>query len=208
MLTCTNLNLENNNGAVFLNMGFTLLPGSLLVVKGANGSGKTCLLKMIAGLIAYTNGTITWNKINIDDDIHAFRQNLCYIGHDNALKGELTVFDNLQFWCELKNQPELLMPAIHHFHLQNILDMSVGSLSIGWQRKVDLARILLSPTNLWLLDEPEINLDQTGKNLLMDLIKTRVRERGIVIIASHGLNDLAYANYLNIEDFADDKNLT
>jgi len=201
MLTCQNLSLENNYGIVFKNIGFTLLPGSLLIIKGANGSGKTCLLKMLVGLIEHGIGKILWNKIDISEDLQSFQQNVCYIGHNNALKKELTVFENLDFWCKLKGLPELLLPAIHHFNLHDILDVNIESLSIGWQRKVELARLLLSQTNLWLLDEPEINLDKNAQDLLMDLIKVRVRERGIVIIASHGLDDLPYATYLDIRGF-------
>jgi heme exporter protein A len=201
MLTCQNLSLENNNGFVFKNIGFTLLPGSFLIIKGANGSGKTCLLKMLVGLIPYNAGQVLWNNINVDDDLRSFQQNVCYIGHDNALKKELTVFENLDFWCKLRGFQELLLPAIHHFKLHDILDVTVESLSAGWQRKVELSRLLLSQTNLWLLDEPEINLDKNAQDLLMDLIKVRVRERGVVIIASHGLDNLPYANYLDICGF-------
>ena len=69
MLTCQNLSLENNYGIVFKNIGFTLLPGSLLIIKGANGSGKTCLLKMLVGLIEHGIGKILWNKIDISEDL-------------------------------------------------------------------------------------------------------------------------------------------
>ena len=65
MLTCQNLSLENNYGIIFKNVGFTLLPGSLLIIKGVNGSGKTCLLKMLVGLIGYGIGKISWNNIDI-----------------------------------------------------------------------------------------------------------------------------------------------
>lgn len=201
MLTCQNLSLENNYGIIFKNISFTLLPGSLLIIKGANGSGKTCLLKMLVGLIGCDVGKISWNNIDINQDLQSFQQNICYVGHNNALKKELTVFENLDFWCKLKGCPELFLPAIYHFKLHDILDVTVESLSAGWQRKVELARLLLSPTNLWLLDEPEINLDKNAQDCLIDLIKVRVRERGIVVIASHGLDNLPYANYLDIQGF-------
>ncbi len=201
MLSCTSLSLENNKGFIFKNVSFSLLPGSLLVVNGANGRGKTCLLKLLVGLIDHKPGKILWNQIDISQDLQLFQQNVCYVGHDNALKSELTVLENLDFWSQLRGDVELLLPAIAHFRLQDVLDVRVESLSTGWQRRVELARLLLSRTNLWLLDEPEINLDKEANNLLMDLIKVRIRERGIVIIASHSLDNLSYANYLNIEDF-------
>jgi len=201
VLTCQNLSLENNYGIIFKNVGFTLLPGSLLIIKGANGSGKTCLLKMLVGLIEHKAGKISWNNIDINKDLQSFQQNVCYIGHNNALKKELTVFENLDFWCKLRGSNELFLPAIYHFKLHNVLDLNVESLSAGWQRKVELARLLLSQTNLWLLDEPEINLDKIAQDLLIDLIKVRVRERGIVVIASHGLDGLPYVNYLDIQGF-------
>lgn len=201
MLSCTNLTLKNNDGYVFKDVNFTLLPTSLAVVRGGNGSGKTSLLKVIIGLISQTKGEVFWNNININEDLNAFRQNVTYIGHGVALKPELTVMENLNFWCKIYKGEELLNAALQYFNLTNILDVPVSALSAGWQRRVDLVRLLLAKANLWLLDEPEINLDQEAKELLTNLVQVRIRDGGVVVIASHNFDDLTNANYINIEDF-------
>ena len=205
MLTCQNLTLTNNYKSIFANCSFTAFPGSLIIIQGPNGSGKTCLLKMITGIINLIPNKISWNKIDICEDIHAFNSNTSYIGHSNSLKPELSVLENLEFWAKLRGYKELLLPAVAYFQLEQIVNIEVGSLSAGWQRRVELAKLLVTNTNLWLLDEPEINLDKQAKDLLLNLIKVKIQERGIVLIASHNFKDLPFANYLNLQDFKDEK---
>ena len=201
MLTCQNLSLANNIGSIFSNLSFSILPASFMAIRGKNGSGKTSLLKMILGLIDHNSGNISWNKINILEDIFLFRQNVCYIGHKNALQLDLTVLDNLKFWCSLRGEKELLKPAIRYFMLDDVLDIKISLLSEGLKRRIELTKLLLYRTNLWLLDEPEVNLDNFSRDLLTNLIKIRVKEGGIVMMATHNFNELKEECCLNIEDF-------
>lgn len=202
MLTCNNLTLSNGIIYLFKNLSFTLLPASLLIVRGANGSGKTNLLRMIIGRLAMDKGgSIHWNDVNIKEDICSFNLNTSYISHANALKKNLTVLENLEFWCRLSGAMELLMPAIHYFQFGCVLDMQVGHLSSGWQRKVELSKLMLSNAHLWVLDEPEANLDKESRDRLLNLIQIKVREGGVVIMASHGFSDVGFASYLDIADF-------
>jgi heme exporter protein A len=201
MLTCQNLSLSNNIGNIFHNLSFSTLPGSFIAIRGKNGSGKTSLLKMILGRVDHSHGHIFWNKINILDDILLFRQNICYIGHKNALHPDLTVAHNLKFWCDLRGEAELLEPAMRYFLLDDLADIKVSLLSEGLKRRVELAKLLLYKTNLWLLDEPETTLDSSSRELLVNLIKIRVREGGVVIMATHGFQELKDEFCLNIEDF-------
>lgn len=201
MLTCQNLSLSNNIGHIFSDLSFSLLPGSLLTIKGKNGSGKTSLLKMILGLIECDTYKISWNKIDIFENILLFRQNICYIGHKNALQENLTVLENLKFWCQLKGEEELIKPAIKYFVLNDILDIKVSLLSAGLKRRVELSKLLLYRTHLWLLDEPETNLDNLSQTLLENVIKIRIKEGGIVLMATHNLKILNVETCLNLEDF-------
>jgi heme exporter protein A len=202
MLSCKELTLKNNYNVVFRKLSFTALPGSLIVVNGGNGSGKTCLFKMILGLIPESGGKITWNDIDIKEDINMFRQNISFISAQNAIKDEMTVYDNLKFWVDWRGEKELLTSAIRYFRLDDLLDMQVSGLSSGQKRRVELAKLLIAPTNLWLLDEPDTNLDNKTRNRLIHLIKVRVNEGGVVIMATHNNNDLGFGNFIRMEDFA------
>ena len=202
MLTCQNLSLANNIGTIFSNLNFSVLPGSLLAITGKNGSGKTSLLKMILGLLENKSGKIFWNNINILEDILLFRQNICYIGHFNALQDNLTVIENLKFWCGFRGEQDLIQPAIRYFLLNDIQDIKVSLLSEGLKRRVELTKLLLYRTHLWLLDEPETNLDNLSKDLLNNLIKIRVKEGGIVLVATHSNEITKKTPPLNLEDFS------
>lgn len=116
MLSCINLSLILNNKPIFSDFSISLLPGSIYILKGVNGSGKTSLLKVIAGLIKPNSGEITWNNKLLDED--QYYKNISYLGHENAVKDSLTVLENLSLWAELKNNTLLLNPAIAHFKLQ------------------------------------------------------------------------------------------
>ena len=199
MLSCHNLTLQNDLKIVFRNVGFTALPGSLIVIEGSNGSGKSSLLRMITGRITDHGGEITWNKINIFSDIQAFNSNTTYIGHGNALKSELTVLQNLKFWNSLRGLKEMLSPGVSYFNLEEILHTEVGLLSAGWRRKVELTKLLLTSSSLWLLDEPEVNLDAHSRELLLNLVIAKTQSQGVVIVASQGFWKMPFASYVNLE---------
>ena len=201
MLSCINLSLTNNLGVVFSGLGFTALPGSFMAIRGKNGSGKTSLLKMILGKVDCGEGVIKWNNIDINEDINLFRENVCYIGHENALCYDDTVLENLKFWCRFRGEKELLAPAISYFLLADFLDIKVSLLSAGLRRRVELAKLLLYRTYLWLLDEPEVNLDDFSQNLLMNLLKIRVREGGVVMMVTHGFKEIKAESCFDITSF-------
>lgn len=162
-----------------------LLPGEVLVLQGPNGCGKTSLIKAIAGILPIPDGQVHFcgHRIKNPSD---FENRLLYIGHKNALKEEATVLENLEFWALTGGKGMLLNAAVHYFSLDRYRDARVGELSAGWQRRVALARLLLSDAALWLLDEPYVNLDREGQELLSSLIKSRTQSGGGVIMSSHG----------------------
>lgn len=159
--------------------------GELMVVQGSNGSGKTTLLRMVAGLIRPTEGDITWCGEAIHDVSERLHQ-IAYVGHKNALTMSLSVLDNIVFWSKIYNNEELVAAAIHFFDLERFADMPVCALSAGWQRKVALSRLILTPAKLWLLDEPTSHLDEESVSLLDSLLTTRKEQGGVILVSLHG----------------------
>jgi heme exporter protein A len=201
MLTFQNLGYFRNHKKIFEQLGFTLSLNSGLLLTGKNGSGKTSLLKIIAGLIKPSSGQILWD----DQDVQEFYEQYCsdiqYIGHKNFLKTHLTVLDNLLFYAGLSGAAMLVPAAIKYFQLQDIADTEIYKLSQGWQKRVLLAKLLCCPATIWLLDEPTNNLDSDGKKLLFNLISSRIRDGGMVIIATHDHMLLPLGQQLCLEDF-------
>lgn len=171
-----------------------LNPGEVLVLQGPNGCGKTTLLKVIAGIHPLSEGSI------------AFAPNtLCFVGHRHALKEGATVSENLHFWASLNQKKMLLPAAIGFFSLQRYLHERVEELSAGWQRKVALSRLIFTDAKLWLLDEPYVNLDKEGQELLSGLVRSRTQSGGAVILSSHGTfmpKAASGVKLLNMENFA------
>ena len=205
MLTINKINYNRNRQQIIYNLGFSTGLGSCLVLKGKNGSGKTTLLKIIAGLNEIEskddNNQLLWNNNLISEIKEDFYNDVNYIGHENSLKLDLSIFDNLLFYTRI-NKTELLIPsAIRYFELDNLIDVEVRKLSAGIRKKVALCLLLCCPSTIWLLDEPTINLDSKAKQKLFNLVSTRIKENGIVIIASH--DDLFdnIAAKVNLDDF-------
>lgn len=189
MLSCLNLSLELQGNLIFKNFSLSLLPGAIYVLKGANGIGKTSLLKTIAGLLEPTNGEVLSNI------------SMSYLGHENAVKLDLTVIENLEFWANLNDTQLLLFPAMAQFKLFDVEDIECKYLSSGWQKRISLARMVLSNTKLWLLDEPETNLDEEGREFLLKLLQVKIASGGMAIIASHNLDYYKNIPIISLEDF-------
>lgn len=203
MLSCLNLGLKLHNKNIFNEVSFSLLPGSIYILKGPNGSGKTTLLKTIAGLIDNNMGNIFWNNKKIDYEEY-YRDIVGYLGHENAIKNDLSVIDNLSLWASLKDTYLLIEPSMAYFKLTNIAEEKCKLLSSGWKKRVALARMVVSNTKLWLLDEPEANLDEEGKELLLKLLQVKISSGGIAIIASHDSTCYNKIPSINISDFKND----
>jgi heme exporter protein A len=203
MLTVDNLSFFKDNKKIFSNLGFSVSVGSVLIVKGKNGCGKTSLLKIIAGISKASSGKILWGEKDVENFRDDFNGDSQFIGHKNFLKPELSVLQNLKFYAKISDTEMALESAINFFNLKKIAHQKVKTLSAGWQKKVMLAKLLACPATLWLLDEPTVNLDVDGKEKLRDLIKTRIKEDGLVIITGHDdfLSDFGIK--INLEEFTD-----
>ncbi len=202
MLTVDNLSLFKDDKKIFAGLSFSVSINSALIIKGKNGCGKSSLLKILAGISEATSGEILWGGENIKNFRDDFNGDSQFLGHKNFLKSELTVAENLRFYSRLNATEQAFEPALKFFGLENLADKKVKTLSAGWQKRVILAKLLACPSTIWFLDEPSVNLDLEGKEKLRDLIKTRIKEDGLVIMATHDEAFFDLGPKLNLEDFA------
>ena len=172
---------------VFSDLRFSLSAGDSLLLTGQNGSGKSTLLRLMAGLGQPSSGGLFWNSQNIRHDLITHFERLNYVGHLTGVKLVLNVEEDLSFWMTLHNDydSEVIDYALDHFALLKQKDIPIRFLSSGQKRKLALARLLVRPSRIWLLDEPTIGLDQSGIYSLEKIIQDHRAKDGIVIVASH-----------------------
>jgi len=158
------------------------------MLEGHNGSGKTTLLRALCGLYMPDQGEILWDGITTKKQDEAFRSELLYLGHLNAIKPDLTVLENLRFNTLLageKVSEDELMEALDTIGLYAFEDIPSSQLSQGQKRRVALARLLVSKATLWILDEPFVALDIAAVELLQSIIAKHVDNGGMVILTTH-----------------------
>lgn len=188
MFTATDLACSRGERRLFEGLAFDLLPGEWLHVKGENGSGKTTLLRTLVGLSPPDAGSVRWRGVPTRDCADDFRRALAYIGHQAALKDELTPLENLQLALALDgvdSDEDACTDALHCLGLQGREDLPARHLSVGQKRRVLLARLLLRPAELWVLDEPFSALDQAAVELLGTLIDGHLQRGGVAVLTSH-----------------------
>lgn len=184
MLSLTSVCINTNEAELIKNLSITFLPNIIAYFRGKNGCGKTSLLRAIAGIKKVSSGQITFGKNNTP--IEEFPKPYCiYIGHKTGVKPELTVIENIEFWAQTYNSPELVSDSIIYFQLEEYIHRKCYTLSAGQQQKVALAKLVACSVQVWLLDEVEHNLDSSSKQLLTKLLISKANNGGIIIASSH-----------------------
>ena len=185
MLQVSNLTCARGGRQLFSGVGFAVAAGGLLHLKGGNGVGKTSLLRILCGLSSQDAGDIRWNGAPADA---GYRSNLLYLGHQNALQEALTVEENLQFYAALSGQApdaQKTAAALGQLGVRACQHRLVRHLSQGQKRRVALARLLMTPARLWILDEPFVALDQQAIESLSAVVGQHLQGGGMVILTSH-----------------------
>ena len=201
-LAVSNLKCVRGERLLFDGLGFRLDSGQLLHLRGANGAGKTSLLRLLCGLSRPEAGQILWNATPIDVQAEVFRQNLFYLGHHNALQEALTVDDNLAFYAALAGaEPNAADTgsALERMGLRGCQRRLVRHLSQGQKRRVALSRLMLNRASLWVLDEPFVALDQNSITLLAGVIAAHLRGGGMAVLTSHQQVDIPGATAQALE---------
>ena len=184
-LIIDNISYQINQKAIINNFGICLKPSSILIIKGNNGSGKTTILELIAGLKKPNSGHIIYRDCNIKDLGGHYLSQISYIGHQDFFKPNLTIQENLEFYSKFSDTTMLIKAALKYFSLEKLADIKISNLSKGQKKKAHLAKLLCYPSNIWLLDEPGVNLDQEGKKQLFNLISTKTCDDSIIILSTH-----------------------
>ena len=184
---------------VLAGVTFTLSPGESMLLRGPNGAGKSSLLRLLAGFLAPSAGALSWGGRPALEDRAEHRARLHLIGHSNAIKGALTVRENLGFAAAVAGAPAAhLDGALAGFELAALADVPAAYLSAGQQRRLALARLLATPRPLWLLDEPDAGLDAANRAHLARAVAAHRAEGGIAVIATHGDVDVAAPHVLEL----------
>lgn len=194
---------------VFAHLSFALGPGEAILLVGPNGSGKSSLLRLLAGLLHPATGGLFRKERPISEEPETHAAMVRYVGHLDAVKPVLSVAESLVFWGALlglsQRQAEVATAeAIACFGLEPLADAPGRLLSAGQKRRVSLARLLLGASDLWLLDEPTIALDQRAAAVLAMVMAAHRARGGMVVLSTHAEVDIPQARQLDMRDFAVD----
>lgn len=188
MLEVSNLACSRGDHRLFSELSFTLSAGQIMQVQGANGSGKTSLLRALCGFLMPDEGKISWRGENIRELDEEYYAEMMYLGHLNAIKDELSGLENLRISAGLSgvelNEKEAV-DALRRMGLKGREMLPTKVLSQGQRRRVALARMLVNDAKLWILDEPLAALDVGAVALIQEIIATHLSKQGMVIFTTH-----------------------
>ncbi|NML45693.1 cytochrome c biogenesis heme-transporting ATPase CcmA [Ramlibacter sp. G-1-2-2] len=192
-LAACGLSLHRGGRQLLAGLDLALGPGELLQVCGANGSGKTSLLRVLAGLLAPAAGTLSWQLLPVRGGDARYQRCIGYLGHADGLSADLDAFENLAYAQRLAGaRPDRAeaLRALRDFGVDEAGGTPLRRLSQGQRRRIALARLVLLARPLWLLDEPLAALDAAATACFTSQLATHLRAGGLAVVATHQLLDL------------------
>ena len=181
-LSASGLQCIRGSREVFAGVDFTLGAGQALAVTGRNGSGKSSLLRLIAGLLPAASGRLA---LAGGDAERSIGEQAHYLGHQDALKSSLSVAENLRFWIDYLGGEGDAKPALAAVGLDSLAALPAAYLSAGQRRRLSLARLVAIDRPIWLLDEPASTLDAAAQSALSNLMREHLGEGGMIVAATH-----------------------
>lgn len=200
-LEAVKLSCVRGDRLVFEALEFTLVPGEVLQLVGANGSGKTSLLRLLSGLALPYAGTVRWDGRDVHQQRLFWHRNLCVIGHLSGVSASLTARENLAVAVALGagGLHANVVEALGVVGLSTCIDTLAARLSAGQRQRIALARLVMSKAPVWLLDEPLTALDLDGKRLVESLLRTHTSRGGLAVLATHQPVDSSNLNVRNFQ---------
>lgn len=186
---------------MFEGLSFSLEAGDALLLTGPNGSGKSSLLRLLAGLLTPLDGQICVNSTPVHEDIEGHRANTAYLGHLDPIKPTLTVLESARFWATMLGTLDRVDAALATLNLSDLAAAPGRVLSSGQRRRLSLTRLLLSPADLWLLDEPTVGLDTRAVASVEQMVAEHRAKGGVVVLSTHIEFKLPGAKTLDLGDF-------
>ena len=188
-LEARDLSCIRDDRLLFEALNFELKPGEALLLEGKNGSGKTSLLRILCGFREPDSGQVSWCGEAIDES--SYFAEMAYVGHLDGVKKELTVAENLSVSLALsKAGKRSIQQALDKVKLAGYDDALVQTLSAGQKRRLSLARLLITQSIIWILDEPFTSLDKHGITLIEQLMMEHCANGGMIVLTSHHETDL------------------
>lgn len=201
MLEAQELECERGGRTLFRALTFCVRGGEALRIAGANGSGKTSLLRILCGLLAPSQGSVLWKGAPVKDLKEDYARELVYLGHAPAVKDDLTPAENLAIACRLAGHPQsggAIAQALGRWRVPDAV--FVKRLSQGQRRRAALARLALSaPVPLWLLDEPFSALDAAGISLLKAMLDEHLARGGAIVFTTHQDPGMSAARVIDLD---------
>jgi heme exporter protein A len=186
LISAIKLTCIREDRLLFDELSLTIKPGDIVQVTGPNGSGKTSLLRILAGLSQPYDGHVLYKNKNINKSEEEFKHNLFYFGHLPGIKGEMTAEENLTFNLALHaNSNNDIAVYLDEVNLLGFEDSLASHLSAGQHRRIALARLYQSTAPIWILDEPFTAIDKQGVNSLEKLFCRHAARGGCVILTTH-----------------------